>query len=390
MNVAFLARYLNLVDGGGSSYSLDAIATELSARGHDVDVFITQTLNTKSDLPYHFEMLDFNENAKSASRFLKIANLRSNLFDNYDVVHLFNPAFLPPVGYSLRSTESESFYVGRLNSYTLFCSNFALMDGDCHRKCGVIEKFVHSKQDGLANLKRSPRYLTQTYLEHRFTSNIDMLFAQSPQIKQIYEDYGFSNEIQVVPNFVEDFQFVCSRNPTGDLRRILYVGRVERHKGIHILLESLNHIEEPIHLDIVGKGSIRRQLEQKYCPQNTHSVEFHGYIPHEELSSFYSNADLFIHPGLWPEPFGNTILEAMQHDCPILSSDIGAPPWLAGDAGVTFSRGDPKSLAEKVTYLIENDEQVKNLRENCKHRVAKFNKKEVVNQIEHLYNYGLK
>lgn len=79
-----------------------------------------------------------------------------------------------------------------------------------------------------------------------------------------------------------------------------------------------------------------------------------GSPDNSQVPKFLARGDIFIHPGRWPEPFGRVILEATQHNSPPVVSDIGAPPWIAGDAWVTFPRNDAGELVDQISELRGN------------------------------------
>jgi len=63
---------------------------------------------------------------------------------------------------------------------------------------------------------------------------------------------------------------------------------------------------------------------------------------------------VFVHPGTLPEPFGLTVIEAMQHETVPVVSDCGAPPWIVGDAGLTFEWTDESDLADRLEELSDD------------------------------------
>jgi glycosyltransferase involved in cell wall biosynthesis len=64
-----------------------------------------------------------------------------------------------------------------------------------------------------------------------------------------------------------------------------------------------------------------------------------------DVLAFYANADLFLHPAL-EEGFGISILEAMYHGIPVVSSDAGGIPEILdhGKYGAMFPAGDTERL----------------------------------------------
>ena len=79
-----------------------------------------------------------------------------------------------------------------------------------------------------------------------------------------------------------------------------------------------------------------------------------GHIIHvsgddAKLANYYYNATAFVFPSLY-EGFGLPPLEAMAHDCPVISSNTSSMPEIIGDAAEYF---DPKS-EEQTVHAIEN------------------------------------
>jgi glycosyltransferase involved in cell wall biosynthesis len=230
-------------------------------------------------------------------------------------------------------------------------------------------------------------YALRSYANPTLIRQLDKLFAISPTVKQIFdESIGCRDITTVIPNFY-DPSFVSgngidSKRST-DTFRILFTGRVEEIKGVDILLQAIEQIDESdIEAHIVGDGSKRSEL-QSGCDDSR--VTFHGWVPYEELSDFYTSANVFVHPGRWPEPFGRTILEALQCRCPAIVSNMGAPPWVVGNAGVSFPPEDAATLAEELLSLKHNEEARAELKEACRHRLSEFEPENVINDIEKEY-----
>jgi len=105
-----------------------------------------------------------------------------------------------------------------------------------------------------------------------------------------------------------------------------------------------------------------------------------------DLSDYYAAADLFVHPGLWPEPFGRTIIEAMQHELPVIYSDVGGPPWISGSAGQSYPRNDAGALAEILDELVTNATQRQQLCEKIPKELERFSTERVMDEIERRYH----
>jgi glycosyltransferase involved in cell wall biosynthesis len=114
-------------------------------------------------------------------------------------------------------------------------------------------------------------------------------------------------------------------------------------------------------------------------------VTFHGWVDHEKLPAYYREADIFVHPGRWPEPFNRTVLEAIQCDCPLVVSDVGAPPWVVDDCGLVFDRGDVDHLSRQLRTLLTDETALEALRQNCRDRLETFAPERSVSLMETQY-----
>jgi glycosyltransferase involved in cell wall biosynthesis len=79
-------------------------------------------------------------------------------------------------------------------------------------------------------------------------------------------------------------------------------------------------------------------------------VRFLGYVPEADLPALYSTADLLAMPSLY-EGFGLPMVEAMACGTPVLCSDGGALPEVAGDAALIVPHGDVEAIASGLIRL---------------------------------------
>jgi len=76
------------------------------------------------------------------------------------------------------------------------------------------------------------------------------------------------------------------------------------------------------------------------------------------VAKAYADADVFVHPGVWPEPFGRTILEAMQAGLPVVATDVGGPAETVPNEKLLCTPGDVEGLAESIEYAAEHAEEI--------------------------------
>lgn len=166
------------------------------------------------------------------------------------------------------------------------------------------------------------------------------------------------SRIGVVPNWVQQIpaRIPHTKQQHGSLR-LLFVGRLEPYKGASLILDAMRKIKEfPLSLTVVGDGTSRAALEKQAAGLD---VRFAGFAP--DPTSFYENADVFIHPTQFPEGSSLVSLEAMAHGVPCILSDTPVNREIADDGklGLLFSVGDAGDLARKLMSLIESPDRRK-------------------------------
>jgi glycosyltransferase involved in cell wall biosynthesis len=389
VKIAIVADKLN-VNQGGSNFSLALIADRLTNSGHQVTV-VTVHFAHDNDLPedhsYDVRPLPLERDSRIGKARAAATTLKE-LAPKFDVLHVFNPALLPSAGWYARG-EPTTPIVGRLNTYDVFCTNLARMDGQCHHNCTVRRKFAHSERQPQSNIQRLPKYGFDTYAFPRLTNNLDRLFAISPQVEDVFTGIGVNPAlVRVVPNFYDPaFATGDGRAESFEYERTaLYAGALKEYKGVHLLVDALASLPDRCGVAFAGEGPARSALERRARDQGVEDrVTFCGWVGHDDLHRYYRGADAFVHPGLWPEPFGRTLLEAMQCGCPPVVSDVGAPPWVVDDAGLVFERNDPMGLASQLESVLTDSQEHAELQAACEERLEQFAPERTVSLIEEQY-----
>jgi glycosyltransferase involved in cell wall biosynthesis len=105
-----------------------------------------------------------------------------------------------------------------------------------------------------------------------------------------------------------------------------FIGRLERYKGAHVLLEAMAQIPAhvPIRLRIAGSGTevaYLRSLES--AARSDKRIEFHGSISHEEVPDFLRQIDILAVPSNYMETGPLVVLEAFAFGIPVMGSNLG-------------------------------------------------------------------
>lgn len=137
--------------------------------------------------------------------------------------------------------------------------------------------------------------------------------------------------------------------------RILYVGRLEKVKGVDILLRAFAKVTDPnAHLRIIGNGSQYHALikiAHELCIADR--VTFAGYIPHEKIIEEHARARIFC--GLSrSEALGNVFIEAMAACCIVIASKVGGIKDVIQDGinGLLVSPDNPSEVSDLINKIL--------------------------------------
>jgi len=147
---------------------------------------------------------------------------------------------------------------------------------------------------------------------------------------------------------------------------VLFVGTLDPRKNVGSLLDAYalamsRHPHLP-RLVIAGgpaPGSEAWAARWSSAPLAGH-VDYRGYVPDEQREALYAGARLLVLPSL-DEGFGIPVLEAMSAGIPVLVSNRGALPEVAGDAGLILDPDDTEAFAASLIQLTTDDELARDM-----------------------------
>ena len=102
---------------------------------------------------------------------------------------------------------------------------------------------------------------------------------------------------------------------------ILFVGRLERIKGAHFLIDSVRRLSIPSHVVLCGTTETSAYLSELQDAAQGCRVTFLGH--RSDVPDLMAAADLLVVPSNWFEPQGLVVSEAMACGIPVVASDIG-------------------------------------------------------------------
>jgi glycosyltransferase involved in cell wall biosynthesis len=144
--------------------------------------------------------------------------------------------------------------------------------------------------------------------------------------------------------------------PPADTRTISFIGRINRNKGLDLLLRTLAAIQPAWDkLVVVGDGWDRERCERLARRVGVaRRVEFLGWRHPNEIVQVVRSSRVVAMPSRWPEPFGIVGIEAMAQSRPVVASNVGGiPDWLDdGETGLLVPAGDLSALAAAVGSVL--------------------------------------
>jgi len=200
--------------------------------------------------------------------------------------------------------------------------------------------------------------------EHGFgvTDPVSRMFARSARLA-----FGSPDAVVSPSKFLLDFYRVRGYFPSSELvflpnpaphakpaphapsveTRFLFLGQIERHKGIFLLIEAFRRLAKDrpkVRLDVVGTGSASEEAIR--AAGKDLRVAFYGKKSPAQFREMFSKADYAVVPSLCYENAPTVIVESFAYGVPAIVADIGGAAELVrhGENGLVFEAGSVAGL----------------------------------------------
>jgi phosphatidyl-myo-inositol alpha-mannosyltransferase len=191
---------------------------------------------------------------------------------------------------------------------------------------------------------------------------------------------------EVVPNGV---LIPREADAHGREHRVLFVGRQEPRKGLHVLLRAWPEIRRRTgaRLRIAGADprAVRLLLTRQRVPDD--GIDSLGFLSQEDLTSELLRAKVMVAPSLGGESFGMVLTRAFACSTPVVASDIaGYREVMTEEAGVSFPPGDERALADAVVGLLEDEQRRATLGEGARRlAVERYSWDDIARRLVEIY-----
>ncbi|PKB67926.1 MAG: hypothetical protein BZY81_03530 [SAR202 cluster bacterium Io17-Chloro-G4] len=221
--------------------------------------------------------------------------------------------------------------------------------------------------------------------------------AVSPAARR-YVNKAFPADYKIIPNGIDVDHFANHPQPFPQFKdgktNILFVGRLEKRKGLKYLLEAYSRLKwdlPDIRLLVVGPGQPDRDSYKILGARSLQDVEFVGRVSYDDLARYYATADIYCTPATGTESFGIVLLEAMASGKPVVASEIeGYKGILTHDQeGLLFPPKDAQALCDALSLLIKNPDIARRMGASGRHTVEKYRWSVVASQVAEYYEQCL-
>lgn len=334
MKIALVSPY-DWAVAGGVNHHVASLAERFIRAGHDARVVVPSSRQRPDDPEY---VTIIGESAFGLPATGSIANIclsynlgprvkRLLARERFDVVHVHEP-FMPLLPFQfLRYSRAAN-----------------------------VATF-HAAREGGSRIYSYARFIIQPWWD-RIHGRIAV---SRPALRLIGKH--FADRYRVIPNGV-DCSFFADAEPITEFmdgkRNILFLGRLEKRKGLPFLLEAFARLklEMPDTRLIVvgGDGGLRASCERYVERNRLEDVVFTGFAAEEKKPAYFKTADVYCAPNTGGESMGIILLEAMAAGTPLVASGIeGFTEVLTdGQEGLLAPPRDKEGLSDALKRLLSD------------------------------------
>ncbi len=207
------------------------------------------------------------------------------------------------------------------------------------------------------NYRRPPQLWRYTRRLERALPEVDLFLARSEFSQRKHQEFGFPRPMQVLPYFVPG-----SMPPEPERRAsgrpharpyFLFVGRLERIKGLHTVLPAFERYPEA---DLLVAGEGREGDALRAHARDQANVHFLGRLTSHELQGYYEHAIAVIVPSVGYETFGLVLIEAFRRGTPVIARRQGSFIEIVGQSGGGLLFSDTEELLRAMACLQDDSQ----------------------------------
>jgi phosphatidylinositol alpha-mannosyltransferase len=229
---------------------------------------------------------------------------------------------------------------------------------------------------------------------NRRRHKLDGMIAVSEPARDYASQY-VPGHYEIIPNGIDLAHFTPDVSPIeefcDDKLNILFVGRLEKRKGLEYLLRAYRQVKQEVpnsRLIAVGPGTrLRKQYEKWVRRSGLGDIVFVGRVSYADLPRYYKTADVYCSPATSRESFGIVLLEAMAVGKPVIASNIEgyANVLTHGEEGWLVPPKNSGALARALTDILKDEPLRQQMIAKGKITAARYGWEQIAQQIVGYY-----
>ncbi|MEM0117546.1 MAG: glycosyltransferase family 4 protein [Conexivisphaerales archaeon] len=255
--------------------------------------------------------------------------------------------------------------------------------------------------------RRFSRFMVPLYdktVGHFMLNGFDTVISLTSSEAEKLTSLGLENsKLVTIPHGVDprhfekaDAERFLSRFKLHDKRYILYLGRINKTKGLEYLLQAFSKVSKEYEdLYLVLAGPVTDREEEEYNNKLVYEtsqlgifgkVIFTGPLSEEEKLAAYESCSVFVLPSVY-EPYGIVLLEAAAHGKPLVASYTDGPASIIKDRvnGLLVPPEDAASLADSIHSLMKDEDSAKRMGSAARAMAEGHRWDKIVESIESVY-----
>jgi glycosyltransferase involved in cell wall biosynthesis len=336
LKFCFISIFYPPYSFGGDAMYLYQLVNALARRGHEVDVIhcvdsykaLTRR-EPNQEFPNHPNVTVHSLRSRlgilspliaqqTGRTWPKTNSILEVLYSKkFDVIHYHNISLFGPQVLQLEPDYRQFIKLYTTHEHWLVCPMHVLWKNN-ERICEKPECFRCTLK-----FRRPPQWWRYTRLLEKCVSSVDAFVSPSQFTRNMHHERGFQHPMTVIPNFVPEQDFVPSSQTPSPWPQpyFLYVGRLEKIKGVETLFPVFQHYE---HADLLMAGTGTYEAVLRRQAEGMKNVHFLGSLSRERLRDLYHHAIAVLMPSSCYEVFPIVLLEAYQQGTPVIARTLGA------------------------------------------------------------------
>ena len=206
-------------------------------------------------------------------------------------------------------------------------------------------------------------------------------------LQSVQHELGNDCRVELCYNGIDLSRFEMTKDYKKDT--LIYVGRLDKEKGVDLMIRAISKMKNNPQVKIVGYGSEQENLQKLSVELGIeHQVDFVG--KQLDVEKWLRQATIFVHSCQWEEGFGLTLIEAMAEGVPCVAVKKGAIPEIINNGvdGFIVEKRDTKDLAAKLDEVLEisrDKKQWDKIRANARKKAEQFSILNMIKRQEEIY-----